>query len=135
MTQIGQIDGEFIVNPSQEQWKNGELTLTVASTKEKVIMIEAGANEIPEEKMLEAIYMAHDINQKLIAFIEDIVAEVGKTKHTYESCAIPEELFSAIKEMVPPEEMEKAVFTDDKQTREENIREVTEKLNEAFAEK
>lgn len=135
MTQIGQIDGEFIVNPSQEQWKNGELTLTVASTKEKVIMIEAGANEIPEEKMLEAIYMAHDINQKLIAFIEDIVAEVGKIKHTYESCAIPEELFSAIKEMVPPEEMEKAVFTDDKQTREENIREVTEKLNEAFAEK
>ena len=135
MTQIGQIDGEFIVNPSQEQWKNGELTLTVASTKEKVIMIEAGANEIPEEKMLEAIYMAHDINQKLIAFIENIVAEVGKTKHTYESCAIPEELFSAIKEMVPPEEMEKAVFTDDKQTREENIREVTEKLNEAFAEK
>ena len=135
MRQIGQIDGEFIVNPSQEQWKNGELTLTVASTKEKVIMIEAGANEIPEEKMLEAIYMAHDINQKLIAFIEDIVAEVGKTKHTYESCAIPEELFSAIKEMVPPEEMEKAVFTDDKQTREENIREVTEKLNEAFAEK
>ncbi len=135
MTQIGQIDGEFIVNPSQEQWKNGELTLTVASTKEKVIMIEAGANEIPEEKMLEAIYMAHDINQKLIAFIEDIVAEVGKAKHTYESCAIPEELFSAIKEMVPPEEMEKAVFTDDKQTREENIREVTEKLNEAFAEK
>ncbi len=135
MTQIGQIDGEFIVNPSQEQWKNGELTLTVASTKEKVIMIEAGANEIPEEKMLEAIYMAHDINQKLIAFIEDIVAEVGKTKHTYESCAIPGELFSAIKEMVPPEEMEKAVFTDDKQTREENIREVTEKLNEAFAEK
>ena len=135
MTQIGQIDGEFIVNPSQEQWKNGELTLTVASTKEKVIMIEAGANEIPEEKMLEAIYMAHDINQKLIAFIEDIVAEVGKTKHTYESCAIPEELFSAIKEIVPPEEMEKAVFTDDKQTREENIREVTEKLNEAFAEK
>lgn len=135
MTQIGQIDGEFIVNPSQEQWKNGELTLTVASTKEKVIMIEAGANEIPEEKMLEAIYMAHDINQKLIAFIEDIVAEVGKTKHMYESCAIPEELFSAIKEMVPPEEMEKAVFTDDKQTREENIREVTEKLNEAFAEK
>ncbi len=135
MTQIGQIDGEFIVNPSQEQWKNGELTLTVASTKEKVIMIEAGANEIPEEKMLEAIYMAHDINQKLIAFIEDIVAEVGKTKHTYESCAIPEELFSAIKEMVPPEEMEKAVFTDDKQTREENIREVTEKLNEAFSEK
>lgn len=135
MTQIGLIDGEFIVNPSQEQWKNGELTLTVASTKEKVIMIEAGANEIPEEKMLDAIYMAHDINQKLIAFIENIVAEVGKAKHAYESCAIPEELFSAIKEIVPSEEMEKAVFTDDKQTREENIRVLTEKLTEVFAEK
>lgn len=135
MTQIGMIDGEFVVNPSQEQWKNGDLTLTVASTKEKVIMIEAGANEVPEDKMIEAIYMAHEINQKLIAFIENIVAEVGKAKHTYESCAIPEELFAAIKEIVPPEEMEKAVFTDDKQTREENIRVLTEKLTEAFEEK
>ena len=135
MTQIGMQDGEFIVNPSQEQWKNGDLTLTVASTKEKVIMIEAGANEIPEDKMIEAIYMAHEINQDIIAFIENIVSEVGKEKHAYESCAIPEELFAAIREIVPPQEMEEAVFTDDKQTREENIRVITEKLTEAFAEK
>ena len=95
------IDGEFVINPSQEQWKNGDLNLTVASTSEKVIMIEAGANEIPEQKMIEAIYMAHDVNQKLIAFINDIVAEVGKPKHSYTSCAVPEELFAAIREIVP----------------------------------
>ncbi len=135
MTQVGMADGEFIINPSQEQWKNGDLNLTVASTKEKVMMIEAGANEVPEDKMIEAIYLAHGINQELIAFIEKIVAEVGKPKHEYTSCAVPEELFAAIREIVPPEEMERAVFTDDKQTREENIRVLTEKLTEAFAEK
>lgn len=133
MTQVGMVDGEFVVNPSQADWDNGDLQLTVASTKQKVIMIEAGANIIPEAKMIEAIYMAHDINQTIIEFIEKIVAEVGKEKHTYESCAIPEELFAAIKEIVPPAEMEVAVFTDDKQTREANIKEITEKLEEAFA--
>ena len=133
MTQMGLIDGEFIVNPSQKQWKEGDLKLTVASTREKVIMIEAGANEISNEKMLEAIYKCHDINQTIIEFIDKIVAEVGKQKFEYESCAIPEEMFAKIKEIVPPEEMEKAVFTDEKQVREENIKKVTEKLEEAFA--
>ncbi len=135
MTQMGMVDGEFVVNPSQEQWKNGDLNLTVASTSQKVIMIEAGANEVPEDKMIEAIYKAHEINQTLIAFINQIVAEVGKPKHEYTSCAVPEELFAAIKEIVPPEEMEEAVFTDEKQVREENIKNITEKLEEAFAEK
>lgn len=134
-TQIGMVNGEFVVNPSQEQWKNGDLNLTVASTSEKVIMIEAGANEIPEDKMLEAIYKAHEINQTIIAFINEIVSEVGRTKHEYTSCAVPEELFAAIKELVPPEAMEEAVFTDEKQVREENIRNITEKLEEAFAER
>ena len=133
-TQVGMVDGEFIINPSQEQWKNGDLNLTVASTAEKVIMIEAGANEIPEAKMIEAIYMAHEVNQTIIAFINEMVAEVGKAKHEYTSCAIPEELFAAIKEIVTPEEMEVAVFTDEKQVREENIRQITAKLEEAFAE-
>ena len=133
-TQVGMVDGELIVNPSQEQWKNGDLNLTVASTAEKVIMIEAGANEIPEAKMIEAIYMAHEVNQTIIAFINEMVAEVGKAKHEYTSCAIPEELFAAIKEIVTPEEMEVAVFTDEKQVREENIRQITAKLEEAFAE-
>ena len=135
MTQMGMIDGEFIINPSQEQWKNGDLNLTVASTKEKVIMIEAGANEVPEDKMIEAIYKAHEVNQTIIAFINKIVAEVGKPKHEYTSCAIPEEMFEEIKRLVPPEEMEEAVFTDDKQTRELNIKNVTARLEEAFAEK
>ncbi|MBQ8857789.1 MAG: polyribonucleotide nucleotidyltransferase, partial [Lachnospiraceae bacterium] len=101
-TQVGMVNGEFIINPSQEQWKNGDLNLTVASTAEKVIMIEAGANEIPEDKMIEAIYMAHEVNQTIIAFINEMVAEVGKPKHEYTSCAIPEELFAAIKEIVTP---------------------------------
>ena len=97
-------------------------------------MIEAGANEVPEDKMIEAIYKCHEINQTIIAFINQIVAEVGKEKHSYTSCAIPEEMFAKIKEIVPPEEMEGAVFTDEKQVREENIRKITEKLEEAFAE-
>ena len=133
MTQIGMVDGEFIVNPSQEQWDKGDLELTVASTSEKVIMIEAGANELPEDKMIEAIYMAHDVNQTIIAFINQIVAEVGKPKHSYTSCAIPEEMFARMREIVTPAEMEEAVFTDKKQDREENIRVITEKFAEAFA--
>ncbi|MFR5485948.1 polyribonucleotide nucleotidyltransferase [Eubacterium sp.] len=134
MTQVGLVDGEFIINPSQSQWKEGDLQLTVASTSKKVIMIEAGANIIPEAKMIEAIYMAHDVNQKIIEFINKIVAEVGKAKHEYESFTIPEELFAAIKEIVPPAEMEEAVFTDVKQVREENISKIRERLEEAFAE-
>ena len=135
MTQVGMIDGEFVINPSQEQWKNGDLNLTVASTREKVIMIEAGANEVPEARMIEAIYKAHEINQTIIAFIDKIVAECGKKKHEYTSCAIPQEMFDEMKKLVTPEEMEVAVFTDDQQTREENIRNITAKLEEAFAEK
>ncbi|MBE5941450.1 MAG: polyribonucleotide nucleotidyltransferase [Lachnospiraceae bacterium] len=134
-TQVGMIDGEFVFNPNEAQNAVSDLKLTVASTKEKVIMIEAGANEIPEDKMIEAIYAAHELNQKVIEFIDQIVAECGKPKHAYTSCAIPEELFAAIKEIVPPAEMEEAVFTDEKQVREENIRKITEKLEEAFADK
>lgn len=134
MTQMGMVDGEFVVNPSQEQWKKGDLNLTVASTAQKVIMIEAGANEIPEDKMIEAIYKAHEINQTIIEFINGIVAEVGRPKHEYTSCAVPQELFEAIMEIVPPAQMEEAVFTDEKQVREENIKNITEKLEEAFAE-
>ena len=133
MTQMGLVDGEFIVNPSQKQWDEGDLQLTVASTKEKVIMIEAGANEIPEDQMIEAIYKCHDINQTVIAFMDQIRDEIGKPKHDYESCAIPEQMFEDIKKIVTPEQMEEAVFTDEKQKREENIRAITEQLEEAFA--
>ena len=133
-TQVGLVDGEFVFNPTAAQKAVSDMALTVASTKEKVIMIEAGANEVPEQQMIDAIFAAHELNLKVIAFIDTIVAECGKPKHEYESCAVPEELFAAIKEIVTPEEMEVAVFSDDKQTREENIRVVTEKLEEAFAE-
>ncbi len=134
MTQVGLIDGEFIINPTAAQKKVSDLALTVASTREKVIMIEAGAKEVPEQTMIAAIFKAHEVNQEIIKFIDRIVAECGKEKHAYESCAIPDELFAAIKEIVPPDEMEEAVFTDEKQKREENIRQITERLEEAFAE-
>ena len=132
-TQVGLVDGELIFNPNSTQNMNSDLKLTVASTREKVIMIEAGANEVPEDKMLEAIFAAHKVNQEVIAFIDKIVAEVGKPKHSYNSYAIPEELFAAMKEVVPPEEMEVAVFTDDKQTREKNIDDIKAKMAEKFA--
>ena len=133
-TQVGLVDGQFVFNPTAAQKEVSDLALTVASSKEKVVMIEAGANEVPETQMIEAIFAAHEVNQTVIAFIETIVAECGKEKHEYASCAIPEELFAAIKEIVPPAEMEEAVFTDEKQVREENIRNITARLEEAFAE-
>ena len=132
-TQIGMSDGEFIVNPTNAQKKVSDMALTVASTREKVIMIEAGAKEVPENIMIDAIFKAHEVNQEIIKFIDQIVAECGKEKHSYESCAVPQELFDEIKKIVPPEEMEVAVFSDDKQTRENNISEITDKLKEAFA--
>ena len=133
-TQIGLVDGEVIINPSQIQWDTGDLKLTVASTAETVIMIEAGANEIPEEDMIRYIYLADEQNKKIIEWINGITAECGKTKKEYVSCAIPEDMFAKMREIVTPEEMENAVFTDDKQTRESNVAAVTEKLREAFAE-
>lgn len=134
-TQIGMVGGFFVVNPNEEQMSVSDLKLTVASTKDKVIMIEAGANEIPDEKMIEAIYKADSVNKEIIAFIDKIVAEVGKQKHSYTAFTIPDELSTAIREIVPQDEMEKAVFTDEKQIREENIKAITQKLEEAFTDK
>ena len=133
-TQVGLVDGEFVINPTSAQKAVSDMALTVASTRDKVIMIEAGANEVPEAQMIEAIYEAHKVNQEIIAFTDKIVAECGKEKHSYTSCAIPAELFDAIKAIVSPEAMEEAVFTDVKQVREENIRQIKDKLAEAFAE-
>lgn len=134
-TQIGMIGGEYIINPSLAQKDVSDLQLTVASTREKVIMIEAGANEIPEDKMIEAIYKAHEINQEVIAFFDTIIAEVGKPKHEYDSYAVPQEVVDALMEMVSAQEMEDAVFTDEKQVREANIRAIKDRLEEAWAEK
>ena len=132
-TQLGLVNGQVIVNPSQKDWDEGDLRLTVASTAEKVIMIEAGANEIPEEEMIRYIYQADAVNQELIAFYTYIQKEVGKPKQEYVSVAVPEQMFEDMKKIVPPEEMETAVFTDDKQTREKAVAEITERLKEAFA--
>ena len=132
-TMVGLVDGEFVFNPTSSEKSRSDLALTVASTRDKVIMIEAGANEVSDEIMIDAIYKAHEINCRLIAWMDGIVAEVGKTKHEYVSCAVPEELFAAIKEIVPEAEMEEAVFTDDKQTRDGNIDAITERLKESFA--
>lgn len=133
-TQVGLVNGEFVFNPNAAQKAISDLQLTVASTREKVIMIEAGANEVPEDKMIEAIFAAHEVNQEVIKFIDTIVAECGKEKHEYVSCEMPEDLVAAMKELVPPAEMEEAVFTDVKQVREENIRKIKDRLEAAFAE-
>ena len=132
-TMVGLVDGEFVFNPTSSEKSRSDLALTVASTRDKVIMIEAGANEVSDEIMIDAIYKAHEINCRLIAWMDEIVAEVGRPKHEYVSCAVPEELFAAIREIVPETEMEEAVFTDDKQTRDGNIDAITERLKESFA--
>ena len=132
MTQVGMQDGKFIINPDQLTWDKGDMRLTVASVGEKVIMIEAGCNEIPDDKMLEAIYTAHDVNLQVIKFFKEIAEKEGKKKHDYVSCAVPEALFDEIKKIVPPEEMEKATFNDDKQAREEAVAEVQAKIEEAL---
>ncbi|MBQ5421840.1 MAG: polyribonucleotide nucleotidyltransferase [Clostridium sp.] len=131
-TQIGMIDGEFIINPTNDQKQVSDMQLTVASTRDKVIMIEAGANEVPEQTMIDAIYAAHSVNQEIIKFIDRIVAECGKEKMAYQSFAVPEELMKKIQELVPSEEMEKAVFTDEKQVREANIQAITDRLAKEF---
>lgn len=133
MTQVGLIDGNFIINPTNAQKKVSDLALTVASTEHKVIMIEAGANEVPEQSMIDAIFEADRINKEIIAFFKKIQAEVGKEKHSYISSAVPQELFDAIREVIPQEEMEEAVFNDDKQTRDANVDKLTEKCKEALA--
>ena len=133
MTQVGMKNGELVINPSQEVWDSGDLRLTVASTSEKVIMIEAGANEIKDDVMLDAIYKAHDVNQTIIALIRQMMSEVGKEKYSYTSCSVPEEMFDRIREIVPPAEMEEAVFTDEKQTRDRNIKDITERLAQEFS--
>ncbi|MBE6014126.1 MAG: polyribonucleotide nucleotidyltransferase [Lachnospiraceae bacterium] len=133
-TQVGLVNGEFCFNPTAEQKAASDMALTVASTREKVIMIEAGANEVPEDKMIEAIFAAHAVNQEIIAFIDKIVAECGKPKHDYIRCVVPEELFEDIKSVVSPEKMEEAVFTDDKQTRDENIKAIKEQLAARYEE-
>lgn len=133
-TQVGLVDGELVYNPTSEQREKSDLALTVASTREKVIMIEAGANEVSEEIMIKAIYGAHEMNGKIIEFFDKIVAECGKEKHEYEHFDIPADLYEDMVSFITPEAMEEAVFTDVKQVREENIRKIKDQLEERYAE-
>ena len=133
-TRVVMVDGELVFNPTSAQRAVSDLELTVASTRDKVIMIEAGANEIPEAKMIEAIFAAHEINQKIIAFIDTIVADCGKPKHSYQSYDVDAELWEDMTSFIPGPEMEEAVFTDEKQVREENIRVLKERLKERYEE-
>ena len=133
-TQVGLVDGELVYNPTSEQRKVSDLSLTVASTRDKVIMIEAGANEVAEETMIEAIYGAHALNGQIIEFFDKIVAECGKEKHEYEHFDTPEDLWNDMVSFITPEAMEEAVFTDVKQVREENIRKIKDQLEERYAE-
>ncbi|HWT76600.1 MAG TPA: polyribonucleotide nucleotidyltransferase [Mobilitalea sp.] len=133
-TMVGMVDGQLVFNPTSAQREKSTLALTVASTKEKVIMIEAGANELPEDKMIEAIFAAHEVNQKIIEFIAKIAAEVGKEKHSYVSCDTPVDLYEDMVNFITPQAMEEAVFTDEKQVREANIREITNRLAARYEE-
>ena len=133
-TMVGLVDGQLVFNPSSEERTRSDMSLTVASTRDKVIMIEAGANEVEESIVIDGIYKAHEINRQIIEFFDKIVAECGKPKHDYERCDTPEELYDDIVGFITPEAMEEAVFTDVKQVREENIREIKEKLEERYQE-
>ena len=133
-TQVGLVDGDLVYNPTSAQREVSDLALTVASTREKVIMIEAGANEVDEETMIQAIYGAHELNGQIIEFFDKIVAECGKPKHEYEHFDTPEELWNDMVSFITPEAMEEAVFTDVKQVREENIRKIKDQLEERYAE-
>ena len=135
MTMVGLVDGAFVINPTNDEKRVSRLALTVASTAEKVIMIEAGASEVPEQQMIDAIFEADKVNKQLIAFFERIRSEVGKEKHSYESAAVPEALFEEIRRVIPQEEMETAVFNDDKLTRDANVDRLTEKCKEALADR
>ncbi|HHV12896.1 MAG TPA: polyribonucleotide nucleotidyltransferase [Clostridiales bacterium] len=127
-TMVGMVDGKLVFNPTSAEREQSTLALTVASTRDKVIMIEAGAEEVPEDKMIEAIFAAHAVNQQIIEFIDTIVAEVGKPKHSYIVCDTPADLYEDMVNFITPQAMEEAVFTDEKQVREENIRQITDKL-------
>ena len=133
-TQVGLVDGELVYNPTSAQREVSDLALTVASTRDKVIMIEAGANEVDEATMIQAIYDAHELNGQIIEFFDKIVAECGKEKHEYEHFDIPEDMWNDMVNFITPEAMEEAVFTDVKQVREENIRGIKDRLEERYAE-
>lgn len=131
---VGLVDGELVINPNAEQRLVSDLALTVSSKKDKVMMIEAGANEIPDDLMMKAIRFAHETNVKIVEFTEQIVAAEGKEKKPYEEHVIPEDMYKKITEYITDERMKEAVFTDMKQERDEKIKQITEEVIEKFGE-
>lgn len=135
---IGLIDGQVIINPNAAQREKSEMYITLAGTEEKITMIEAGAKEVADEVVLDAIIKGHGEIKKIAAFIKDIVAEIGKPKFEYKSAEVPQEIFDAVKELAY-DTMREAVLTDDKTVRDTKIAQLTEdvqqKLAEAFPDK
>ena len=131
---VGLVNGEIVINPTEEQRKISDLTLTVAGTEQKIAMIEAGANEVSNEVMLEAIKKGHEEIKKICKFIENMKEEIGKPKFEYKSFAVDHDLYEYIAEKFT-EEMKEKVQEKDKETRDNNIAELTEKISNDYAEK
>ncbi|MCI8806293.1 MAG: polyribonucleotide nucleotidyltransferase [Clostridiales bacterium] len=125
---VGMIDGEFIINPTAEQREKSKLALTVASTKHKVMMIEAGADEVTDDEMFNAIMFGHEQNVKIVEFIDNIVSEIGREKHSYEEHVVPKDIYQSVKDTITDARMEEAVFTDMKQVRDERMTALTEEV-------
>jgi len=125
---IGLVDGKLVVNPNAAEREVSLLSLTVASTHEKVMMIEAGASEVNDDKMFEAITLAHSENVRIVEFIESIARETGKTKRVYEEHAVPNEIYDKLKSLISSKRMEDAVFTDMKQERDEQMSVITDEV-------
>ena len=130
---LGLIDGQVIINPDAKQREKSQMYVTLAATREKIVMIEAGANEVPDEVMLEAIKVGHQEIKRICDFIDSIVKEVGKPKFQYESAEVPNEIFEAVKDYAYLK-MREAVLAVDKQIRDENIAKLTEETKAYFAE-
>ena len=130
---VGLVDGELVLNPTLEQRAHNDLNLTVAGSMEKIVMIEAGANEVPEDKMLEAIEFGHAEIKKMVAFISDIQKQIGKKKFEFESMEVDHDLFDAIAELAE-ERVKVALDTDDKNIREERLQPIKDEIHEKFDE-
>ena len=131
---VGLVDGEIIINPTVEQREKSDLTLTVAATENKITMIEAGANEVPNDVMLNAIKVAHEEIKKICKFISSIQEEIGKPKFEYKSFEVDHDVYEYIEENFK-EEMKEKVQEKDKETRDKNIDEITAKIEESYTEK
>lgn len=132
---IGYCNGELVVNPTAEQKETTLLSLTVSSKKDKVMMIEAGAYEIPDDLMMKAIRLAHEENGKIVKWIEEIVEKEGKEKAPYEEHIIPENVYNMIQDYITDARMEEAVYAEKKQDRDAKIKAITEEVNQNLTEK